>query len=218
MIRVPEAELMDEEEQAAAYAAADLTEWHGPLVARLLERVGPAEGCLLDVGCGTADMTVRILEACPRLTAVAVDGSAPMLARARAGLERAGLQDRVRLEHRTVPDATFEMAFDIVMATSVLHHVGEPVAFWRWLVRCARQGGRIVVLDLHRPADLDEAHRLVRDAASEARPQLQHDFFNSLCASYTAGEIRRQLDDAGLTDFQVAPLGDAHVVAWGTVC
>lgn len=217
LTRVAEPELMDGVPQADAYASADLSELHGPLVAEFVGRFATAEGRLLDVGCGAGDMTVRILEACPHLTAVGVDGSAPMLARAQESVTRAQLGARVRLERLVVPHRSLETGFDVVIANSVLHHVADPVAFWRWLARCVRPGGSVVVADLRRPTDLAEVRRRVHAFSDGAHADVQRDFFNSLRAAYTRAEIRQQLDTAGLSGFTVTNLGDLHVIAGGVV-
>jgi cyclopropane fatty-acyl-phospholipid synthase-like methyltransferase len=217
MIRTPEPELMVDDEQAEAYAAADLSELQQAMVTWFTDRCGALDrGCLLDLGCGAADMTIRFAAAFPGITALGVDGSAPFLERARGAIHAAGFGDRVRVEQRYLPDAALETrSFDAVIANSVLHHLADPDAFWRTAVRCAKPGAPVMVMDLRRPDDADAALALVDRHAAEARPVLRRDFFNSLCAAYRAGEIRRQLDRAGLPDFQLEEIGDLHVLAWG---
>lgn len=204
--------------QTDAYAAADLSELQQAMVACFADRCGAlADGSrLLDLGCGAADMTIRFASAWPGIAALGVDGSEPFLQRARAAIRTAGLEDRVRVERRYLPDAEIETrGFDAVIANSVLHHVADPVALWRTAVRCARPGAPVMVMDLRRPESLSAAQALVDHHAAEARPVLQQDFFNSLRAAYRAEEIRLQLDDAGLRNFQIEEFGDLHVLAWG---
>src|SRR5439155_6420812 len=52
-------------------------------------RVGPGER-VLDLGCGTGDLSTEILRASPGALVVGVDLSRPMLGRARARVRRAG--------------------------------------------------------------------------------------------------------------------------------
>jgi len=90
MERVPEPELMDDPVQAQAYAAADFSEPHAAFVRYFRERFPMhVPKRVLDLGCGPADVTLRFLAAFPGCRALAVDGSAPMLALARAAAERA---------------------------------------------------------------------------------------------------------------------------------
>jgi 2-polyprenyl-3-methyl-5-hydroxy-6-metoxy-1,4-benzoquinol methylase len=218
MKRTPEPELMADEAQADAYAAADLSELQQAMVNYFHSRCGaPAEGGrLLDLGCGSGDMTIRFARAHASITALGVDGSAPLLRHAQTAVRDNGLTDRVRLEQRRIPDASLETrSFDAVIANSLLHHLTNPATLWRTAIRGARPGAPVMVMDLRRPESLSEARALVARHAREARPLLRQDFFNSLCAAYRTGEIRRQLDDAGLTDFQLEEIGDLHVLAWG---
>src|SRR5947199_4663 len=67
MERTPEPELMDEQEQSAAYAAADWSEAHEKVPAHFRERFPEfGAGRVLDLGCGTADVTIRFASATSR--------------------------------------------------------------------------------------------------------------------------------------------------------
>jgi hypothetical protein len=46
---------------------------------------------------------------------------------------------------------------------------------------------------------------------------LRRDFYNSLCAAFTPGEIADQLDAAGLDGYAVEPVTDRHLVITGRV-
>ena len=215
--RVPETELMLGEEQADAYAAADLSELQQRMVTQFTARFGALDGGrLLDLGCGAADMTIRFAAAFTNVTALGVDGSPALLRQGESAVRAAGLDRRVRLELRHLPDAELEQGrFDVVIANSLLHHLADPATLWRTVARCAKPGAPVLVMDLRRPDTEDEAERLVASHAAEARPVLRQDFLNSLHAAYRAGEIRTQLDDAGLPHFQVEEHGDLHVLVWG---
>jgi cyclopropane fatty-acyl-phospholipid synthase-like methyltransferase len=216
--RMPEPELMADEAQAEAYAAADLSELQQVMVSCFQSRCGAlAEGgTLLDLGCGAGDMTIRFVRAHDSITALGVDGSEPLLRHAQTAVRESGLSDRVQLEQRRIPDAALETrSFDAVIANSLLHHLTDPATLWRTAIRGARPGAPVMVMDLRRPESLSAARTLVARHAREARPVLRQDFFNSLRAAYRTSEIRRQLDDAGLEDFQVEEIGDMHVLAWG---
>lgn len=217
LTRMPEPELMLGEEQADAYAAADLSELQQRMVSKFTERFGKLDGGrLLDLGCGAADMTIRFATTFGNVTALGVDGSPALLRQGERAIRVAGLDRRVRLELRHLPDPQLEQErFDAVIANSLLHHLMDPGTLWRTILCCAKPGAPVLVMDLRRPATSDEAERLVANHAAEARPVLQQDFLNSLHAAYRADEIREQLDDASLSHFQVEELGDVHVLIWG---
>jgi ubiquinone/menaquinone biosynthesis C-methylase UbiE len=218
MTRTPEPELMTDREQAAAYAAADLSEVNEPIAGWFQTRFSPlAPGArLLDIGCGTADITIRLVGAYPGITALGIDGSAAMLSFGQDLVDKAGLTSRVALEQRYFPDAALKSAgFDAVTATNLLHHISDPISFWRAASRCAKPGAPILVADLRRPPDADFAARLTEQYAWRAMPPLRRDLLNSLHAAYTAEEVRQQLREAGLPRLAVEEAGPLHLVVWG---
>ena len=72
--RTPEPELMDEAEQARAYAEADFDEPNAAFIERveavLEAHPVPAEARVVDLGCGPADIAVRLAERHPAQEAV----------------------------------------------------------------------------------------------------------------------------------------------------
>ena len=128
MERTPEPELMNEQDQAAAYAAADWSESHGKIPGYFRERFSHfTNGHLLDLGCGTADVTIRFVKAYPGVTALGVDGSEAMLAFGQRYVREAGLESRISLEQRYLPSPSLERrTFDAVIANSLLHHFADP--------------------------------------------------------------------------------------------
>src|SRR5215475_15147637 len=127
MERIPEPELMDEQEQAAAYAAADWSESHGKIPGYFRERFPQfAGGRVIDLGCGPADVTVRFVKAFPGVTALGVDGSEAMLGFGRRRVREAGLESSITLENHYLPDAALERrVFDAVICNSLLHHFAD---------------------------------------------------------------------------------------------
>src|SRR5215510_10144680 len=124
MERIPEPELMDEQEQAAAYAAADWSESHGKIRGYFRERFPQFNrGRVIDLGCGPADVTIRFAKAYPDITLLGVDGSESMLGFGRPHVRAAGLDSRIMLENYYLPAAALETrTFDAVICNSLLHH------------------------------------------------------------------------------------------------
>jgi SAM-dependent methyltransferase len=216
MKRIPEPELMDEQEQAEAYAEADWSEAHDKIAGYFRERFPNfASGRVLDLGCGPADVTVRFAVAFPSITALGVDGSEAMLGFGRRRVHDDGLDARIQLENHYLPDPSLDkQKFDAVISNSLLHHMADPVVLWQTAANCAKPGAPVLVIDLLRPADHDAAVHLVHEHAQDAPPVLQRDFIASLHAAYTVDEVREQLNSAGLTTFQVDRVDELHFVAW----
>jgi SAM-dependent methyltransferase len=217
MERTPEPELMDEQEQAAAYAAADWSESHGKIPGYFRDRFPQfTMGRVIDLGCGNADVTVRFVKAFPGVTALGVDGSEAMLAFGRRHVREAGLDSRIILERRYLPDPVLETgSFDAVICNSLLHHFADPVSLWRTAALCAKPNAPVAIIDLLRPPDHETALRLVNERAKDAPSVLQRDFIASLHAAYTLEEVRQQLRDAGLASFQLDQTDELHFVGWG---
>ena len=210
---------MDTAEQARAYAAADFTEPHEAFVARFRDRFPDFNGGrVLDLGCGTADVTVRFARGYTEVRVVGVDGAPAMLAEGARLVERAGLGARITFELLRLPDPALSgAAYDAVISNSLLHHLADPAVLWSSIEAAARPRAPVFVMDLRRPVSTDAAQQLVDAYAADASPMLRDDFYRSLCAAYTPDEVRSHLDGAGLGRFRVEPIGDRHLIAYGAI-
>jgi len=219
MKRVPEPELMDSDEQARAYAAADFSEAHQSYVTLFDETFPdrPTRATVLDLGCGAADVVIRFAQANPRYTFHAVDGSAAMLKYARKALQgRPNLVRRIKLARAFIPKARLpRKTYDAILSSNFLHHLHEPAALWETIRRYARHGTLVFVTDLFRPPNRVAAERLVERYATAEPAILQRDFLNSLLASFTVEEVRKQLIQARLGHLRIEVISDRHVVIFG---
>lgn len=221
MQRIPEPELMDSEEQAAAYAHADFSAPHDAFVDALGARFPDfTGGRVLDLGCGPADITVRVARRYPKATFVGVDAGPEMLRHGSARVEREGLSGRVTLRHAHLPDEEFDgmESFDAVISNSLLHHLADADVLWSTASAATRPGGAVFVMDLRRAGSVDAARALTDRYASLEPEVLREDMIRSLGAAYTADEVRAQLAAAPppVRAFTVEELGDRHLLVWGT--
>jgi SAM-dependent methyltransferase len=220
MKRRPEPELMDGIEQARAYAEADFSE-PNELFLRLLAEQRPGEltgARALDLGCGPADIVIRLMRRFPGLRCDALDGSPAMLDLARQALDQLpGLAPRIRLLCDKLPSARIEPhAYDLILSNSLLHHLHEPQVLWRSIRAAAKPGALVLVMDLMRPASAGWAAALVESYAADAPAVLKQDFRNSLHAAFEPAEVARQLRDAELADaLEVHVVSDRHLAVWG---
>lgn len=217
--RIPEPPLMDDPEQARAYAEADFSEPHEAFVAhfrRLFPGLAPSRAT--DLGCGPADVTQRFSRAYPDCRILGVDGAEAMLQPGREALAGSPLAGRIELSCRYLPDASLPAhAFDAVISNSLLHHLDDPAVLWQTVAQVGKPGAALLAMDLMRPASREEAEALTRRYAGGAPPVLQRDFFNSLLASYRPDEVRAQLEAAGLARLAVEAVSDRHLLVWGTL-
>lgn len=215
MDRVLEPEIMDGEAEAAAYARADFSDSNQAYVAEVMKSFPDRLRNVVDLGCGPGDIAIRLSRAATTARITGVDGSPAMLAIARAALQSAGVSGRVSfLEGRLPGVALTEGGFDLVLSKDMLHHLPDPRVLWNEIRRLARPGAAVCVVDLSRPASSAAAHEIVERVSASEAPLLKTDFYNSLCAAFTAAEVRDQLSAAGLS-LTVSQLTERHLCVKG---
>jgi SAM-dependent methyltransferase len=218
MQRIPEPELMDEFEQARAYAEADFAEPNERFVGYFATEIEPpSAGAVLDLGCGPGDIVLRLAKRHPALAVHGLDGSAAMLGFAWARLEaEPGLRSRVRFVQGVLPGASLPLAkYDAIVSNSLLHHLHDPLALWRAVRDLGAPRAPVLVMDLYRPPSPGAAQEIVEAYAGEEPEVLKRDFFNSLCAAFEPGEVRAQLDSCGLGALDVRTVSDRHLLVAG---
>lgn len=218
MKRRPEPELMDSEAQTLAYAEADF-EASNELFATSLQAEFPdlpEHGTMADLGCGPADICIRLARRLPGWRIRGIDAGENMLKHAARAVKHAGLETRVSLQQAYLPDpALGQGIYDAVTSNSLLHHLPDPTTLWRSALQLGRPGAPVLVMDLVRPESELEAAALVDAYAADAPPVLRDDFYNSLLAAYTVDEIKQQLETAGLGHLRVSRPSDRHWLASG---
>jgi ubiquinone/menaquinone biosynthesis C-methylase UbiE len=215
MQRILEPELMTDETQCQAYALADFAASNQAFVEITKERIPIDAGTVLDIGCGPADVMIRLALACPSLQITAVDGSATMIEIADRALAQHQLLASVCTLVGFVPGLPLQDGeFDVVLSKDFLHHLPDPMALWYEIRRLARPGAFICVMDLRRPDTTSDARRIVESVAADEPEVLKSDFYNSLLAAFTPDEILQQLQTADL-ELNVTLWGDRHLLIQG---
>ena len=141
MERNPQAAQMADESMVRNLAAQAEAIWPQERVFLARHRL-PVGAEILDVGCGTGEISVRLAIELPRATVLGVDLEEPHLALARARARP--YADRVRFQ---VADA-FELpfaagSFDLVVCRHLLQAVPHPERVLAELVRVCRPGGAL---------------------------------------------------------------------------
>jgi ubiquinone/menaquinone biosynthesis C-methylase UbiE len=190
---------MDNAEEAAAYAKADFSDSNQWFIDNLIAEFSEYLRNVVDLGCGPADVPIRLARARPGVHVTAVDGSKQMLVLAEQAIRSAGLSHEIELIHVRIPSASLrEHQFDIVLSKDMLHHLPDPAVLWTEATRLVKPGGAVYVMDLIRPASTKEARAIVEAVTAKEDPILKEDFYISLCAAFTPQEVRDQLQHAGL--------------------
>ncbi|MCG6872294.1 MAG: class I SAM-dependent methyltransferase [Gammaproteobacteria bacterium] len=218
MQRTAEPELMNDREQAAAYAAADFSESNTLFVQSFRTGFPDLEPAnILDLGCGPGDIPLRLAHAYPGARITAIDGAPAMLELARQKARQAGAGERVRFELAYLGHHSLARwgPTQAVVSNSLLHHLADPLDLWRGINEAGGPGCAVLVMDLRRPASREVAEALVERYASQEPEVLRTDFFNSLLAAYEPEEVEQQLAAAGLRGLAVSCPSDRHLLVAG---
>src|SRR5262249_6655822 len=126
-------------------------EARGSALATLL----PAEGSILEVGCGTGGLLAAATMAGREV--IGADIATPWLVVARRRLADRGLSvPLVGAEAARLPWA--DASFDAVVADSLLEHLDDPATALREWHRVVRPGGRLIVWSPNRWSALTDPH------------------------------------------------------------
>lgn len=222
MERIIEAELMNKEEQAKAYAFADFSEAHDLFVETFREKfhdIPPNfNDIVLDLGCGSCDVTRRFANAYPDVGLHAVDGAFEMLKFAQQLNFKTGLSQRIKLIEACLPDVQLpQQHYHAIISNSLLHHLHNPFVLWETIQQHAKPFAHVFVMDLIRPIDEHTVQFLSNEYTANEPDILRQDFENSLRAAFTIKEVRQQLDEMGLSNLEVEDASDRHMIIYGNL-
>ncbi|MBN2644345.1 MAG: methyltransferase domain-containing protein [Desulfuromonadaceae bacterium] len=110
----------------------------------------PAGSCVLDVGCGTGLLTVRIAEQHPEVQVTGIDASRPMV--------DVAIKKRARgnchFQQALAEELPFEdQSFDLVTSALFFHHVDQELKqrTLQEIMRVLKPGGTLLIADMDRP-------------------------------------------------------------------
>ena len=204
--RTAEPELMEDMEQARAYAYADFEQPHNHFIELLKNSIGndlPESGKAIDLGCGAADISIRFARVFPNYEIDAIDGSEAMLAEGKKAINTVALDQRINLIRKYLQETTLSaQEYDLIFSNSLLHHLHEPMVLWN-SIESANGNPLIFIMDLMRPESNEAVDRLVEEYARNEPEILRRDFRNSLKAAFTPDEVVLQLCTAELNGLKV---------------
>ncbi len=111
-------------------------QWAGAVIDRLDLR---GDETVLDAGCGTGRVTAMLLERLPRGRVIAVDGSAAMVAEARALLD----PGRAEVVHADLTELDLGEPVDAIFSNAVFHWIADHDRLFAALAASLAPGGRI---------------------------------------------------------------------------
>ena len=160
---------------------------------RVIERMAAVSGLdegmtVADVDTGTGFVAAGIAPRAKRV--IAVDNSSAMLEMARKNLGELGLAN-VELVEGDVGALPIESdSMDAVFANMVLHHAEDPTAMLREMVRVAKPGGVVAVVD-----EVEHPYAWMREEQAD------------VWLGFTPEQVEGFFSEAGLTDYGYESLG-----------
>jgi len=136
--------------------------------------VAPGEA-VLDIGCGTGDLTIQIRRrAGTSGRIVGIDAAPEMVARAR----KKALQRDLTIEFRVEPVEALTFAdqtFDVVVCSLVFHHLPDTLKRQGLaeIRRVLKPGGRFILVDFLRPSHHVPLHAALQTGLQDLPPLLQ---------------------------------------------
>jgi SAM-dependent methyltransferase len=181
-------------------------------LARLLDRSIAGDARIVELGCGTGQMSLFLATA-DRIV-VGADLSRPSLRLAEAARLRFGIERALFVETDLRSPGLREGTFDVVLANGVLHHTPDPRASFAAMARLARPGGTVVVglynaiariphrlrrgiarLSGFRLVPFDPVLRDRRDEPARRKAWLRDQYQHVEEHRHTVGEVRRWFRD-----------------------
>jgi len=120
------------------------------MVDRLVDYLPREPARVLELGCGTGNLSLRLAERLPGASVTLVDGSSEMVALTRSRL--AGASERDSQRHQFITGMFEDLAlparsFDLVVSSISLHHVADKGALYERIHGLLRMGGRFCFAD-----------------------------------------------------------------------
>jgi carbamoyltransferase len=183
--------------------------------ARKLDEAIPYNASVLEVGCGTGQLSNFLGISCRRVTGADLCLNSLRLAEE---FRRKSQLDRVRFVQINLFRPPFQKGeFDVVLCNGVLHHTSNPQEGFRQLVSLLRPGGHIVIglynkygrlaTDLRRglfhvtgksAKAVDPYLRSVKMSADKERAWFADQYLHPHESKHTIGEVLQWFQEAGL--------------------
>ncbi len=131
------------------------------MIARVLEYIPADAQRVLELGCGTGNLSLQLAESLPRAALTLVDGSEEMIALVRSRMgERSSSGASTTYHVARFEELDFPAApFDLVVSSISLHHVADKGRLYARIHSMMRAGGRFCFADQIR-GEPESNHRL----------------------------------------------------------
>jgi ubiquinone/menaquinone biosynthesis C-methylase UbiE len=174
--------------------------------------LGIEAGILLDVGTRAGLIALKIVWHNENLVAMGLDTSGPLVERARATATAWNLTDRAVFQVGDPRHMRFKSTyFDLVVSDCSLHRFDDLLEVLREIRRVLKPKGALLIRDYSRPNRLKMIGR-IQQHTERLGDAMRSQVEQALQAAYTPEEIRRAVEEAGLTGVTVDESDPDYVV------
>ncbi len=168
---------------------------------KYLCRLIPPNSKVLDVGCGIGAVLGYLEEKRKDLILKGVDNSATVIYAVKKLSNK-----RINIIKGDAENLQFSAeSFDVVVSSSFLHHVFNPLSVLREMLRITKVGGKVVVRDLIRPKSNKILEKIVY---CRKEPQVIKNILrDSLHSSFKINEIEKYLAELNIVDYKIIKRG-----------
>jgi SAM-dependent methyltransferase len=167
-------------------------------------------GRVVDIHCGGGRWLIAMARRFPGLELVGVEFELDSVARARANVSAAGLDERIEIRHAGVDRPGAAGQYDLAYFQYALHQLPEPPMALRAAWTALKPGGRIVVLDWALPSTTDE----FRTRQGELIAGVQLDELYQGTPLITRDGLRTWFREAGLPEPLLVDLPSGAIVLY----
>jgi|APCry1669189883_1035261.scaffolds.fasta_scaffold00191_4 2-polyprenyl-3-methyl-5-hydroxy-6-metoxy-1,4-benzoquinol methylase len=184
MKRISKSDFEYSAEFAQAYTEYNFGESYQFFVDSLLEHHDLKSGSLVDLCCGTGEITSLLKHQLPNLTITGYDSSPGMIAQA--------LKNGANVKYICDNIENINDKFDIIISNNAYHHFDDIDKFWNTVSRLSNPTSKIFVSDIVRPTIEDDVERIVSEVLG-SNTEIGYVFSLSLKASYTKDELQEHI-------------------------
>jgi len=208
--RILEPEVMDTPEEARDYDSMDHSQVNRVFIADFLA-IWNGQSPILDLGTGTALISIEFCRQSPKGVILAIDAAAHMLTLAEANVRQSGFESRISCRLVDAKRMGFaDGTFSAVMSNSIVHHIPDPRTVFAEIARVVEPGATVFVRDLLRPDNETTLRNLVETYAAGANDHQKKMFAESLHAALSVDEVKELVSSVGFDPLGVRQTTDRH--------
>lgn len=205
---------MDSWEESVEYDAMDFVEVNKAFAQRVTELGPPMYARVLDAGTGPAQIPVLLCQMRSQWEVIGIDLAKNMLQIGLQHVRKAGLQQQIALELLDAKQLPYQDGhFEMVVSNSLVHHLPNPLPFFREVSRVLKPNGAILIRDLIRPPDEKTLNDIVESIGVGYDTRQTQLFRDSLYAALTLDEVNQLISQADLQDVIVYQSSERHWTA-----